>query len=253
MVSGIGASSLYGSTGVLSTTGGVATGNSVVSSQLSRFQTYHPAALSAAMNMNSLNQQAPPTLTRNDRRALASFGIVPTAPTGLPKHRYGSRKLAGNTRTMISNADYDWKSGSYTGIDNAYGMIDPRLDSQPSGALRRRTLSASGLKTCPDSIQGNGTRAVNPRVLAANVAGGSQTNLSSPGGVTPGAHAQQYMCSMYTFPNVLKVAPQPQNGMNLSVISGPAPVSYRPSQAGVGSEHADSTQRIGPSPSGLTR
>lgn len=245
---------MYGSMGLLSTTGGVVTtGNSVVPSQLSRFQTYQPAALSAVMNMNSLNQQAPPTLTRNDRRALASFGIVPTAPTGLPKHRYGSRKLAGNTRTMTSNADHDWKSGSYTGIDNAYGMIDPRLDNQPSGTLRRRTLSASGVKTCPDSIQGNGARSVNPRVLATNVAGGSQTNLSSPGGVTPGAHAQQYMCSMYTFPNVLKVAPQPQNGMNLSVISGPAPVSYRPSQAGVGSEHADSTQRIGPSPSGLMR
>ena len=245
--------------GLLSTSGGVTAGNNTQSSQLSRFQTYQPAALSAVMNMNSINQ--PPTLTRNDRRALASVGIVPSAPTGLPKQRYGSRKLAGNTRTGSNNADYDWRSGSHTGIDNAglaYGMIDSRLDNQPNGALRRRTLSASGLKTQPDSIQGNGARVVNPRVLAAGVAGGaggSQSNLSSPGGITPSTHAQQYMCSMYTFPNVLKVAPQPQNGMNLSVISGPAPVNYRPSptSAGVGPEQTDSTHRIAPSPSGLLR
>lgn len=259
--SNVAASSMYGSMGLLSTTGGVNTGSSAVASHLSRFQTYQPAAFSAVMNMNSINQQAPPTLTRNDRRALASVGIVPSAPTGLPKHRYGSRKVTGNTRTGNSNSEYDWRSGSHTGIDTAglaYGMIDPRLDNQSNASLRRRTLSATGLKTCADSVQGNGTRVVNPRVLAASVAGGaggSQTNLSSPGGVTPSTHAQQYMCSMYTFPNVLKVAPQPQNGMNLSVISGPAPVSYRPSptNSGMAPEETNSTHRIGASPSGLLR
>lgn len=242
--------------GLLSTAG-----NSAVASQLSRFQTYQPAALSAVMNLNSITQQAPPTLTRNDRRALASVGIVPSAPTGLPKHRYGSRKLT-NTRTVNGNADYDWRSGSTPGIEAtslAYGMIDPRLDNQPNSTLRRRTLSATGLKSCADSMQGSATRVMNPRVLAASVAGGaggSQTNLSSPGGVTPSTHAQQYMCSMYTFPNVLKVAPQPQNGMNLSVISGPAPVNYRPSPTnagGVGPEQANSSHRLTGSPSGLLR
>lgn len=253
-------SSIYGSMGLLSTSGGVTAGNNVVASHLSRFQNYQPAALSAVMNLNTISQQAPPTLTRNDRRALASVGIVPSAPTGLPKHRYGSRKVPGNARTVNGNADYDWRSGSTPGIEAtnlAYGMIDPRLDSQPNSTLRRRTLSATGFKTCADSTQGSVTRVVNPRVLAASVAGGaggSQTNLSSPGGVTPSA--QQYMCSMYTFPNVLKVAPQPQNGMNLSVISGPAPVSYRPSPTNtgaVGPEQASSSHRLAGSPSGLLR
>ena len=249
---------MYGSMGLLSTSGGVVAGSNAVTSQLSRFQTYQPAALSAVMNMNSINQQAPPTLTRNDRRALASVGIVPSVPTGLPKHRYGSRKVAGNARTVNNNTEYDWRSGSHTGIDTAgltYSMIDPRLDNQPHATLRRRTLSATGLKTCGDSMQGNGARAVNPRVLAASVVEGSQTNLSSPGGVTPSTHAQHYMCSMYTFPNVLKVAPQPQNGMNLSVISGPAPVNHRPSptNAGIRPEESNSSHRIGASPSGLLR
>ena len=257
MGSSLGHSSIYGSMGLLSTSGAGASGNNTVASQFSRFQTYQPAALSAVMNMNSMNQQAPPTLTRNDRRAIASVGIVPSVPTGLPKHRYGSRKVAGNTRT-VNNAEFDWRSGSYTGIDTAsvaYGMTDPRMDNQPNMSLRRRTLSATGMKTCTDSVQANGTRVVNPRVLAGNVVGGSQTNLSSPGGVTPSTHAQQYMCSMYTFPNVLKVAPQPQNGMNLSVISGPAPVSYRPSPTGsnTGPEESNSAHRIGASPSGLLR
>lgn len=257
MASSLGSSSIYGSMGLLSTSAAGAPGNNAGASQLSRFQTYQPAALSAVMNMNSISQQAAPSLTRNDRRALASVGIVPLAPAGLPKHRYGSRKVAGNTRT-VSNAEYDWRSGSYTGIDStnvAYGVIDPRMDNQPHATLRRRTLSATGLKTCADSVQGSGTRMMNPHVLAANVTRGSQTNLSSSGGVTPSAQAQQYLCSMYTFPNVLKVAPQPQNGMNLSVISGPAPVSYRPSptNSGKGPEETNSAHRIGASPSGLLR
>ncbi len=242
---------MYGSMGLLSTTAA----NNAVASQLSRFQSYQPAALSAVMNLNSINQQTPPTLTRNDRRTFASVGIVPSAPTGLPKHRYGSRK--GNTRTVNGNADYDWRSGSTAGIEAtslAYGMIDPRLDNQPNANLRRRTLSATGIKT--DLTQGSATRVMNPRVLAASVAGGSQTNLSSPGVVSPST--QQYMCSMYTFPNVLKVAPQPQNGMNLSVISGPAPVNYRPSPTntgGVGPEqcNSNSSHRLGGSPSGVLR
>lgn len=251
---------MYGSMGLLSTSGGVTAGNNVVASQLSRFQSYQPAALSAVMNLNGINQQTPPTLTRNDRRALASVGIVPSAPTGLPKHRYGSRKVPGNARNVIGNPDYDWRSGTTPGIEAtslAYGMIDPRLDNQPSSTIKRRTLSATGFKTCADPVQGNATRVMNPRVFAASVAGGSggsQTNLSSPGGVSPSA--QQYMCSMYTFPNVLKVAPQPQNGMNLSVISGPAPVSYRPSPTNtstVGPEQANSSHRLTGSPSGLLR
>lgn len=247
---------IYGSMGLLSTSGGVTAGNNAVAAQLSRFQTYQPASLSAVMN---LHQQAPPTLTRNDRRALASVGIVPSVPTGLPKHRYGSRKVSTNARTVNGNADYDWRSGSTTGIEAtslAYSMIDPRLDNQPNATLRRRTLSATGLKTCGDSTQG--ARVVNPRVLAASVAGGvggSQTNLSSPGGVTPSVNAQQYMCSMYAFPNVLKVAPQPQNGMNLSVISGPAPVNYRPSptNSSMAAEQSNSSHRFTGSPSALLR
>lgn len=248
---------MYGSMGLLSTSGGVTAGNGVVASQLSRFQSYQPAALSAVMNPNGINQQTPPTFTRNDRRALASVGIVPSAPTGLPKHRYGSRKVPGNVRNVIGNPDTDWRSGSTPGIEStslAYGVLDPRLDNQPNSTLRRRTLSATGFKTCADPMQGSATRAMNPRVFAASVAGGSQTNLSSPGGLTPST--QQYMCSMYTFPNVLKVAPQPQSGMNLSLISGPAPVSYRPSPTNtgaVGPEQANSTQRLAGSPSGLLR
>ena len=251
---------MYGSMGTLSTSGGVTADNNVVASQLSRFQSYQPAALSAVMNLNGINQQTPPTLTRNDRRALASVGIVPSAPTGLPKHRYGSRKGPGNTRNAIGNPDYDWRSGSTPGIEAtslAYGMIDPRLDNQTNSTLKRRTLSATGFKTSADPMQGSATRVMNPRVFATSVVGGvggSQTNLSSPGGATPGA--QQYMCSMYTFPNVLKVAPQPQNGMNLSVISGPAPVSYRPSPTGagaVGPEQANSSHRLAGSPSGILK
>lgn len=245
---------MYGSMGLLST----AAANTAVASQLSRFQSYQPSALSAVMNLNAINQQTPPTLTRNDRRSLASVGIVPSAPTGLPKHRYGSRKISGgNARTVNGNADYDWRSGPTPGIEAtslAYGMIDPRLDNQPNSTLRRRTLSATGIKTCADSTQGSVTRVMNPRVLAAGGVVGSQTNLSSPGVVSPSA--QQYMCSMYTFPNVLKVAPQAQNGMNLSVISGPAPVNYRPSPTntgGVGPEQSNSSHRLGPSPSGALR
>ena len=254
------ASSMYGSMGLLSTSGGVSAGNSVVASQLSRFQSYQPAALSAVMNLNGINQQTPPTLTRNDRRALASVGIVPSAPTGLPKHRYGSRKVSGNVRGVMGNPDNDWRSASTQGIEATsltYGVMDPRLDNQPNSTLKRRTLSATGFKTCADPMQGSATRVMNPRVMAASVAGGvggSQTNLSSPGGLTPSS--QQYMCSMYTFPNVLKVAPQPQSGMNLSVISGPAPVSYRPSATntgGVGPEQTNSTHRLAGSPSGLLR
>lgn len=243
---------MYGSMGLLSTSGGVTAGNTVVASQLSRFQSYQPAALSAVMNMNGINQ--PPTFTRNDRRALASVGIVPSAPMGLPKHRYGSRKVSENPRNVVGNSDYDWRSGSTPGIEAnslTYGMIDPRLENQPNSTLKRRTLSATGFKTCADPTQGSATRVMNPRVFATSVAGGSQT---SPSAVTPSA--QQHMCSMYTFPNVLKVAPQPQNGMNLSVISGPAPVSYRPSPTntgGVGPEQANSSHKLAGSPSGLLR
>ena len=248
---------MYGSMGLQSTSGGVTAGNNVAASQLSRFQSYQPAALSAVMNLNGINQQTPPTLTRNDRRALASVGIVPSVPTGLPKHRYGSRKVSGNARNVIGNSDYDWRSGSTPGIEVtslAYGMIDPRLDNQSNSTLKRRTLSATGFKTCVDPTQGSTTRVMNPRVFAAGGAAGSQTYLSSSGGASPST--QQYMCSMYTFPNVLKVAPQPQNGMNLSVISGPAPVSYRPSPTNtgtVGPEQANSSHRLTGSPSGLLR
>lgn len=241
--------SIYGSMGILSGT----TGNNTGAAHLSRFQTYQPTALSAVINMNS--HQAAPALTRNDRRALASVGIIPTAPMGPPKHRYGSRKVAANTRN-ISNAEYDWRTGSYMGIDTgnlANGVIDPRMDNQSNVILKRRTFSASGLRTSADPVQGNGARG--SRMVAANLVGGSQTNLSSPGGMTPSAQAQQYLCSMYTFPNVLKVAPQPQNGMNLSVISGPAPVSYRPNptDSNTEPEQTNSTHRIGASPSGLLR
>lgn len=247
-------SAMYGSMGLLSTSGAVAAVNNTVAAQLSRFQTYQPASLSAVMNLKSLNQQA--TLSRNDRRALASVGIVPSAPTGLPKHRYGSRKLSTSGRAVNGNPDYDWRSGSTTGIEAsslAYSLIDPRLDNQPNTSLRRRSLSATGLKTCGDSTQG--TRVVNPRVLAAGGVAGSQTNLSSPGVVSPGVNAQQYMCSMYAFPNVLKVAPQPQNAMNLSVISGPAPVNYRPSPASssISAEQSSSSQKFTGSPSALMR
>ncbi|RMX47403.1 hypothetical protein pdam_00019330 [Pocillopora damicornis] len=247
-------SAMYGSMGLLSTSGAVAAVNNTVAAQLSRFQTYQPASLSAVMNLKSINQ--PATLSRNDRRALASVGIVPSAPTGLPKHRYGSRKLSTSGRAVNGNPDYDWRSGSTTGIEAsslAYSLIDPRLDNQPNTSLRRRSLSATGLKTCGDSTQG--TRVVNPRVLAAGGVAGSQTNLSSPGVVSPGVNAQQYMCSMYAFPNVLKVAPQPQNGMNLSVISGPAPVNYRPSPASssISAEQSSSSHRFTGSPSALMR
>lgn len=247
-------SAMYGSMGLLSTSGAVTAVNNTVAAQLSRFQTYQPASLSAVMNLKSLNQQA--TLSRNDRRALASVGIVPSAPTGLPKHRYGSRKLSTSGRAVNGNPDYDWRSGSTTGIEAsslAYSLIDPRIDNQPNTSLRRRSLSATGLKTCGDSTQG--TRVVNPRVLAAGGVAGSQTNLSSPGVVSPGVNAQQYMCSMYAFPNVLKVAPQPQNGMNLSVISGPAPVNYRPSPASssISAEQSGSSHRFTGSPSALMR
>ncbi|XP_074629732.1 tubulin polyglutamylase TTLL13-like isoform X2 [Acropora palmata] len=240
----------YGSMGILSTAGTGASGNKASITHLSRFQTYQPTALSAVINMNA--QQAAPTLTRNDRRALASVGIVPSAPTGLPKHRYCSTKAF--TRSM-PNVEYDWKSGTYVGIDSgnlAYGMIDPRMDNQSNATLRRRTYSASGFKVCADSVHTNGTRG--SRAMATNLLGGSQTNLSSPGGMTPSAQAQQYMCSMYTFPNVLKVAPQPQNGMNLSVISGPAPVSYRPSPVNSTEPgQTNSSHRIDSSSPGLLR
>ena len=217
---------LNGSFGVLTTSAG----NSVAASHFSRFQTYQPTALSAVVNLNSVTNQTPPTLTRNDRRALASVGIVPSASNTLPKQRYGNRKAASNGRTVNATADYDLRAGSTVGIDSggfAYGVLDPRLEHQPHVSLRRRTLSATGLRTCADSSQSNGVR-VNPRMLTASTANGahgSQTNLSSPGGVSPGGH---YLCSMYAFPNVLKVAPQPQTATNLSVISGPAPVTYRP-------------------------
>ena len=232
---------MCGSMGILSTTGAGPSGNNPGTTHLSRFQTYQSTALSAVINMNA--NQAAPTLTRNDRRALTSVGIVPSAPTGLPKHRYGSRKAF--TRGM-PNVEYDWRSGTYVGIDTgnlAYGMIDPRVDNQSNATLRRRTYSASGFKVCADSIHANCTRG--SRTMATNLLGGSQTNLSSPGGMTPSAQAQQYMCSMYTFPNVLKVAPQPQNGMNLSVISGPAPVNYRPNPVNSNTEPGQTNSSLG--------
>ena len=223
---------------MISTMGSSTASSHLATTQLSRLHPYQPAALSAVVNLNSLSQQVPPSFTRNDRRALASLGMGPSAPSGSAKQKYNSRRLVPSYRT---NVETDLRMGGNVEVDPrgilGSSFVEGRiLDSHPNSGLKRRTLSATGLKTLQDYPQGSSAR-LNSRFVTA----GSATDLSGSGGNSPYAPAQQYMCSMYAFPNVLKVVPQQTNApMNLSVISGPAPVTYRPDPTIV-SAHVDST------------
>ena len=183
-----------------------------------------------------------PLFIRSDRRSLAGLSMMPSAPSNpsnaaVSKHRYGGRKLVPNARTG-SIAETDWRSNNLSVSENDVqariansNTFEMRGESHPNSGLKRRTLSATTLRTVQD-LAPSAAR-INPRLNVANYASmtGSQTNLASQCGAVPYATAQQYMCSMYALPNT-KVTQQQQSVMNLSVISGPAPVTYRPDPTG---------------------
>ena len=191
---------------------------------------------------STVNHQTPPSFIRSDRRSLAGLSMMPSAPSNpsnaaVSKHRYGGRKLVPNARTG-SIAETDWRSNNLSASENDVqariansNTFEMRGESHPNSGLKRRTLSATTLRTVQDLTPS--VARINPRLNVANYASmtDSQTNLASQCGAVPYATAQQYMCSMYALPNT-KVTQQQQSVMNLSVISGPAPVTYRPDPTG---------------------
>ena len=232
-------SNLYAPAAMISTMGSSTVGGHLGTAQMSRLHAYQPAALSAVVNLNTLNQQVPPSLTRNDRRALASLGMGPVPPGGSARHKNSTRKV-GPPHPRLEN---DMRMG--LGVEDSRGVlssnnVDARLldTINPGLALRRRTLSASGLRTLQDCYpQGNSAR-LNSRFA------GSTADLQSSEGNSPYGPGQQYMCSVYALPTALKVAPQQNNGaMNLSVISGPAPVTYRPDPSTLSSRHDSAAEQ----------
>ncbi|KAK3732916.1 hypothetical protein QZH41_012674 [Actinostola sp. cb2023] len=193
---------------------------------------YQIGQLSNAVNVNSLHQQHQAVLSRNDRRSLGALGMA----QGVPKHRLGPRRAIPKAYNVIGT-DVEWRSNANFEDSRMYGLgqfYEARGESHPNSGSKHRTFSASGPKSLQDSP--NAAR-VNPRVagLMNSTFAGSQSNLSSSEGATPFHVSQHYACSAYPFPNVTKVTPQQPTSLELSVISGPAPILQR--SDGVAGDH----------------
>ncbi|XP_077989048.1 tubulin polyglutamylase ttll6-like isoform X1 [Glandiceps talaboti] len=197
--------------------------------------------------MSTLGNQWQSSLGRNSRvlgQVLPSQNNVPS--TMAQRHRFVPRKGFTAANKMISSVmpENEWRQmanlmDTDTRLSGTAGMgsrTNSYITSQPSSAASdwrcmdcatqqqtqqpRRILSANASQRENSGSQSR----LNPRLGNPNSNSSAMSNISS---TTPNGYVTS---DAYTFPNILKMTSNPPAGstLNLSVVSGPAPVVQRP-------------------------
>ncbi|XP_070542432.1 tubulin polyglutamylase ttll6-like isoform X4 [Ptychodera flava] len=209
----------------------------------------HMTYSSHGTTVSSLSNQWQNTLGRNSRvlgQVMPSQNPVPS--TLAQRHRFVPRKGFTSIRDskMISSVmpESEWRHmANLVDMDSRSSGLGSRtnsyITSQPSSAASdwrcndcatqqqvttqqpRRILSANaGQRQNSGSQQSK----LNQRFVNSNSNSNAPSNISS---TTPNGYITS---DVYTFPNILKMTsnPAPGSTLNLSVVSGPAPVVQRP-------------------------